>query len=501
MLRMPPSPRYAAIRCTHLFLEFFDELRFAAGADSGADDGFERGRCGAIWGWGIWGRAARKKGALCHASLVARPGSCVREIAGGRRCAEVGFGRFLRNEAVTVAGLSAAAAERTGYRAAGRDVLAIQDTSEIVLGGAKVRAKGFGPVGKGGNLGGVLLHPVLTVDARSGEVLGLADISVRNRDKGKVGPRADRSKSDKESRRWLDGARRAGEVLARARRITVVSDRESDIYEDFARKPDNVDLLVRANHNRRLEEGDLLFDYANSLPEGERFVVAIPASPGRAPRKATLALRFGAVTICRPGSGMPAADAKTLPKTIRLHLVDIVEVAPPDGVASIHWRLLTTHAVENIGQARLMLDFYRKRWIIEEFFRTLKSAGFQVEAAEIGDPDALMKFLALAAIAAVTVTQLVRARDNPHGQSLIDAFDQGDQTLIEAICADYEGPNPTKRQTNPHPKGTMAFATWVIARLGAWTGYYGKPGPRVLNRGLQEFHAIKYGAKLARGNV
>src|ERR1700722_18313728 len=73
----PPSPRFAAIRCTHLFLEFFDELRFAAGADSGADDGFERGRCGAIWGWGIWGRAARKKGALCHASLVARPGSCV----------------------------------------------------------------------------------------------------------------------------------------------------------------------------------------------------------------------------------------------------------------------------------------------------------------------------------------------------------------------------------------------------------------------------------------
>ena len=139
-----------------------------------------------------------------------------------------------------------------------------------------------------------------------------------------------------------------------------MSDRESDIYEDFARKPDNVDLLVSANHNRRLEEGDLLFDYADSLPEGERFVVAIPASPGRAPRKANIALRFGAVTICRPGSGMPAADAKTLPKTIRLHLVDIVEVAPPDGVASIHWRLLTTHAVENIGQARLMLDFYRK---------------------------------------------------------------------------------------------------------------------------------------------
>ena len=300
----------------------------------------------------------------------------------------------------------------------------------------------------------------------------------------------------------LAGRRASGRgSSARAERITIVSDRESDIYEDFARKPDNVHLLVRANHNRRLEGDKLLFDYADSLPEVEKFVVDIPAAPGRPARKATLAVRFGAVTICRPENGMPAANAKALPKTIRLHLVDIREVSAPDGVAPIHWRLLTTHRVDTIDQARLMLDFYRKRWIIEEFFRTLKSAGFQIEMAEISGPDAMMKFLALVAIAAVTVTQLVRARDNPRGQTLMDAFDDDDQLLIEAICADYQGPNPTKRQTNPHPKGTMAYATWVIARLGAWTGYYGKPGPRVLNRGLQEFYAIKYGAKLARGNV
>jgi hypothetical protein len=432
---------------------------------------------------------------------VARPGSCIREIAGGQRRAEVGFARFLRNRAVTIAALSAAAASRTAARVAGRDILAIQDTSEIILGGAKVRGKGFGPVGKGGNLGGVLLHPVLAVDARSGELLGLVDVSVWNRDKGKVGGRADRSIGDKESQRWQNGARRAGEVLGQAARITNVSDRESDIYGDFAHKPDNVDLIVRAEHNRRIEGGKLLFDHADGLPEAEQLLVDIPAAPGRAARKATLALRFGAVTILRPESGMPAADIKALPKSIDLHLVDIRELAAPDGVEPIHWRLLTTHEVEHVGRARLMLDIYRRRWIIEEFFRTLKSAGFQIEAAEIGDPDAMMKLVALAAIAAVTVTQLARARDNPSGQSLEDAFDAGDQPLIEAVCADYQGPNPTKRQTNPHPKGTMAFATWVIARLGGWTGYYGKPGPRVLNRGLREFRAIKYGAILVNRNV
>ena len=432
---------------------------------------------------------------------MGRPGSCIREIAGGQRRAEVGFARFLRNRAVTIAALSRAAASRTAARVAGRDVLAIQDTSEIILGGAKVRAQGFGPLGKGGNLGGVLLHPVLTVDAQSGELLGLADVSVWNRDKGKVGWRADRSIGDKESQRWLNGARRAGEVLDQAARITVVSDRESDIYSDFAHKPGNVELIVRAEHNRRVEGGKLLFDRADDLPEAERLLVDVPAAPGRAARAATLAIRFGAVTILRPESGMPTADIRALPRAIDLRLVDIRELDAPVGVAPIHWRLLTTHEVEHIGRARLMLDLYRRRWIIEEFFRTLKSAGFQIEAAEIGDPDAMMKLVALAAIAAVTVTQLARARDNPSGQSLEDAFDAADQPLIEAICADYQGPNPTRRQTNPHPQGAMAFATWVIARLGGWTGYYGKPGPRVLNRGLRKFHAIKYGASLVSRNV
>jgi hypothetical protein len=119
-------------------------------------------------------------------------------LAGGQRRGEIGFGRFLRNPAVTVAGLSEAAARHTAGRVSGRDVLAIQDTSEIILGGKRVRAKGYGPVGKGGHLGGVLLHPVLAVDAMSGELFGLADIAVWNREKRPALPHAQRSSDDKE---------------------------------------------------------------------------------------------------------------------------------------------------------------------------------------------------------------------------------------------------------------------------------------------------------------
>ena len=40
----------------------------------------------------------------------------------------------------------------------------------------------------------------------------------------------------------------------------------------------------------------------------------------------------------------------------------------------------------------------------------------------------------------------------------------------------------TEKQKNTYPKGTLAFVAWVFARLGGWTGYYGKPGPIVMLR-------------------
>ena len=158
--------------------------------------------------------------------------------------------------------------------------------------------------------------------------------------------------------------------------------------------------------------------------------------------------------------------------------------SPQDG-EPIHWRLLTTHEVTNLGEARRIIDLYRLRWIIEEFFRTLKTAGFDIEAADIGDPQAMINFVTAATVAAVTVMQLVKARDGTTGQRLADAFDPADQPILEAVSAQLEG--KTARQKNPHPKGSLAFAAWVIARLGGWTGYYGKPGPQVMRRGLEDF--------------
>jgi hypothetical protein len=434
-----------------------------------------------------------------HAALVERPCSCIRRFA-GRRAQEVRFTRFLRNRSVIADEMFCHAATGTAARVAGRDIVVVQDTSELALGGRRARANGYGPVGKGGGLGGLLLHAALALEVGTGALLGLVDAKIWNRDEGEVAPRRSRTTADKESQRWLDTTARASEVLVAANSITVVSDRESDIYEYFACRPLNVHLIVRACQNRKIktdhaEAGALLFPFIDGLPETGRFNVKIPAAPGRKERVAELAVRFSPIELRKPLHGA----ARELPDTIALILVDVREVSTPEDADPIHWRLLTTHTVTSPDEARRIVDLYRMRWTIEEFFRTLKTAGFDIENADIGEPLVMIKLVAATTIAAVTVMQLVKARDGTTDQPLTDAFEADDQPILEALSARLEG--DTMRQKNPHPKRSLAFATWVIARLGGWTGYYGKPGPKVMRRGLDDFQRIKYGTTLRLKDV
>jgi hypothetical protein len=294
-------------------------------------------------------------------------------------------------------------------------------------------------------------------------------------------------------------AARASKALSAARSITVISDRESDIYEHFAQRPANVELIVRSSWNRKINlpsgASRQLFAFVDGLPEAARFSVTIPAAPGRKERTAVLALRFSPVTLCKPHPS-PAPD---LPDTIRLTMVEVREVSSGHDGKPIHWRLLTSHVVASPKKARRIVDLYRKRWTIEEFFRTLKSAGFDIEEADIGDPEVMMKLVAAAAVATVTIMQLVRARDGTTKEKLAEAFEIEDRPVFEALSVQLEG--ATDRQKNPHPKGTLAFAAWVVARLGGWTAYYGKPGPKVMRIGIEAFRRIKYGTTLRLKNV
>jgi hypothetical protein len=390
---------------------------------------------------------------------------------GGDRAGEIRLTRFLRNDAVTIEEMLGEAERRTAERCAGRDVLVLQDTTVIRSDGG----------------GGDYLHAVVALDAADGAILGLVDGRFLRRGNGRGALRRSVPVEEKESFRWLEGADQAASVCAGARRVTVVSDREGDIYEAFALRPEGADLLVRAAQDRSLDDGGQLFRALDGLPAAGHAALDLPAQPGRKRRTARLTVRFAAMTLARPNRSFRAG----LPAAVEVQVVDVREASPPPGQPAIHWRLLTTHAVRDGAEAWAVAELYRKRWAIEQVFRTLKTQGFDIEGLRIEDAAPRDKLITAALIAAVAIQQLVHGRDGGPGplRPCTDVFQPEDMPLLAAYCAKLEG--KTERQKNPHPKGSLAYAAWVCARLGGWTGYYGKPGPLVMLQGWLEIQTAK----------
>lgn len=423
--------------------------------------------------------------------MVERPGASLKRIAGSR-ARQIQFGRFLRNEKVTVSEMARTVGEATGLRCQDRDIAVIQDTSEIALGGKEEADRGFGPVGKGGATRGFLVHAAIAVDG-NGALLGLVDQQVWTRTDGAKKKNSRKQSFDnKESRRWLTTAEAAAERLSGARSITMVADAESDIYELYVRLPEGVHILSRMARERRLASGLMLGETLAKLAPASVIAREIPAAPGRKKRTARLELRFTRITLKAP-SGLPK---KTTPQSLALSAVEVREVGSPAGVTPVHWTLLTSHAIEDAERAAEVVDLYRGRFFIEQVFRTLKTAGFDIEDASLATKDAMLTFAGLSLISAVSVMQLVKARDGGSGQAASDCFDPDDMPLIALLSKRLEG--KTQRLKNPHPQGDLAFASWVIARLGGWDCYYGKPGPKAMRWGLERYHAIKLGAEIAK---
>src|SRR5947208_3640718 len=275
----------------------FDLSPYGGDSRAGGGDGADAG--------GFWRRAFKKNGGFLYERLVAHGGKGVSVSGlGGNRAGEMRITRFLHNPKVTRGEMMGTARARTCARVAGRHVLAVQDSSAL-----RVDEKGVG----------LSFHPVIAVDANDGTVLGPVDNFFLKRQGGERGKRRQKTFEEKDSRRWLCGAQSASALAeAGAACVTVIEDREGDIYECFAFKPANVEKLVRAAQDRRLADGTTLFSKADAWDEAGRMTVDLPAAPGRAARTAELSVKFGAVEILRP-KHRKASDG--LPKTIKVRLV------------------------------------------------------------------------------------------------------------------------------------------------------------------------------------
>lgn len=457
---------------------------------------------GALGGFGHKKRAAL--GTTLLAAMEAKRTLCLHRLAEDRNQANC-FSNFLASPAVSSHEMLVTAGRQANERAHGRHVLAVMDTTDVLFPTQTAKKRGFG-MGSDGIHPGLFFHPVLAVDAESGGILGLADCIVMNRTHGrvstpktataqKVKTHKKRTADNKESQRWLDAAERAGHCLTNAAIVTAVCDREGDIFHLFANRPAQVHLLVRASQDRTLAEGGCLAAYCAGLPELARDTIDVPAKGNQPARKASVALRFGPATLVRPKNTPDKDQAATVP----LWVVDVREIEPPEGAEPVHWRLLTTHAIATPAQARQIVAWYRRRWIIEQVFRSMKADCLRIEDSQLQTVASFTKLATIGLIAAVRAMQLVMARDGSTAQPVTDAADPADMPALRAINARLQG--RTEKLRNPHDERTLAWYAWIVARLGGWSGRtsqgYRPPGPKTMHQGLLRLEPMLEGWRMA----
>ena len=169
-----------------------------------------------------------------------------------------------------------------------------------------------------------------------------------------------------------------------------------------------------------------------------------------------------------------------------MNVVRVWERKPPAGQDPIEWVLLTNEDVGTPAALERVVDLYRKRWLIEEYFKALKT-GCSLEKRQVESFAALKKVLALLAPIACRLL-LLRALHRQSADAPPSAgFDEVDLTLIVQA----------QRQPTPWPK-TLEEAYLLLARLGGHIRNNGPPGWMTLAAGYETLLILRIGWFIAR---
>ena len=424
----------------------------------------------------------------------------------GQREAE-GLYRFIANDEVTTERITAPHAEQTVARSRKQGaVLVLHDTTTFDFGNDSCRS-GLGDMSRGGK--GFLAHVSLALAEASWRPLGvwahreLVHVG-RPMVQGKArASRVNRRRAtdpDNESARWAEQALQAGKMLAGVERVHV-ADREADDYKFFSALLDAGESFVtRSSTDRRLGDGGKLHTrMAGMVAQLCREVYLSPRSPAAADKKrkthpprqsrmAKLEMSAGTIEIRRPED----APAMT-PATLRLNFVLVQEVEVPEGCQPVVWRLVTTLPVDTAEEIARVVDIYRARWVIEEFFKALKT-GCAFPKHQLESVEGLCKLLALLLPVAWKLLDLrTVARTDPDAPATVVLTPQ--QVRVLRALHDKQHPK------SPLPaKPTVREATYAVAKLGGHFKQNGDPGWQTLGYAMQRLLQAEQDA-LALRNV
>lgn len=371
--------------------------------------------------------------------------------------------------------------------AAEKVALLAQDTTALSYNSLK-QTQGLGTLGEAHSRG-LFLHS-LQAFRLDGIPLGTAWAETWARPaESDTAKRNEQSFDEKESGRWIRALQAASE---RARQmpwtqVIVCSDRESDIYELYDQKlaaPQNVHLLVRGQHDRRLNDGSSLLESLHRQPLGGTLRVKVPRRQGRPERWATLELRWCEVQL-KP----PAVALKKSWPPLKIYAMLAREVGAPAGAEPIQWLLLSTWPIGTLKMARRLVRWYALRWGIECWHKVLKVV-CGVERRQMKSAQALERALALDMIIASRVLLLSRlGKEHPELPATV-AYSPEELAVLEV----------KKKETgkfSESPKLTVLQANILTAMLvGFWgrTGD-GHPGAQILSEGLRTLQSLVWYAQ------
>jgi hypothetical protein len=427
-------------------------------------------------------------------ALAAKPGSPFPTAMGSSRALE-GLYRLLNNPRVGHEHLFEAHAEHTAARTRSvGEVLVVHDTTTFKFPHLSPQEVGECNTGKAGFLG----HVSLVLDGDLSRCpLGVAALQTIHRDPQRArrymsGPECAKL-AERESDRWLLGVQQAEQRLGQAG-VVHVMDREGDSYALYAQ------LLLRGSRFViRADDRTCLFDGENTWIRD-----ALSRQQAVVERTVHMARRRNATTA--PAAVRAERDARTarlaiagcrvtlkrtkylkdpVPPTISLNAVRVFELDPPPGVEPVEWLILTTEPIETEQQLQRIVDIYRCRWVIEEFFKALKT-GCLYEERQLEQRESLLIALVMfLPIACQLLWLRSRARVQPEAsaEGLIDEL----QLKIVRRFSDYKLPTqPTVRQL-----------VWAIASMGGHLKNNGAPGWQTLARGWRRLLELEQGWRAA----
>jgi len=293
-----------------------------------------------------------------------------------------------------------------------------------------------------------------------------------------------RSIEEKESYRWIESFNESVRSMPDNLDITVISDREGDIYEYMnAVISKKRYFLTRIAQNRITVDNEKILDNIKKAESFGILSVKVPRNSKKSieAREANLEIRHKKYEIKLPEM---LKHNPNLPESLTVYVIHAKEINPPKNVEPLEWFLMTNRLISSADEAVQQLKNYVQRWKIERFHYVLKTGGCNIEKIQARSMDVALSLIMIYSIIAVFIMNMTYAARITPDAPCTDYFDEEEWQLLYTII--------NKTTKIPEKPISIKEAVRLLAELssGKRSPSDGDPGVKLIWQGLEKLYCI-----------